>query len=339
MRARVFRQSRQGLLIMVVGGAVPMLARVAIGMYVLAVMTRQCRQAGSCDGNYAVGWFGLAGELFATLVASVAAAHHLLDIRKTRVEQDRAVTEAAEEKMRKKGVAELKQSLKKTFKSWGSELELIFKDFDEDGNGMMDREELCKGLKTLGADFSDEQAGWLFDKSMQLLRLFLSRVAKRGTTNNSQTLLGWHAVDVDNTGEIDYRTFASWFGTTKQAERAKAQEIKEARQQQAFARWKAIYEQVRYTIRKKEQLENIRSGRGQWDKVAIEACFDEFDDGDGELEVDELHDAFAMLQMDPTVRVVHVSSPSTTMQKGPPVPFCLVPLCSLPLECSSHLAG
>jgi len=164
---------------MVVGGAIPMIARVAIGMYVLTVMTRQCRQAGSCEGSYAIGWFGLAGEMFATLVASVAAAHHLLNIRKTRVEQEAAVREAADEKTRRKGVAELKQSLRKTFKSWGSELELIFKDFDEDGNGMMDREELCKGLKTLGADFSDEQAGWLFDKSVQLPRLFRSRVPRR----------------------------------------------------------------------------------------------------------------------------------------------------------------
>ena len=59
---------------------------------------------------------------------------------------------------------------------------------------------------------------------------------------------------------------------------------------------------MRYTIRKKEQLANIRTGHGQWDKVAIEACFDEFDDGDGELEVDELNGAFEMLNMDPTVR-------------------------------------
>ena len=119
---------------------------------------------------------------------------------------------------------------------------------------------------------------------------------------------------MDNTGEIDYRTFASWFGTTKQAERAKAQEIKAARQEQVFARWKVIYEQVRYTIRKQEQLANIRSGRGQWDKIAIEACFDEFDDGDGELEVGELHEAFALLKMDPTVRMFHVSLSFAAMQ-------------------------
>ena len=166
------RSSHQVLLTMVVGGVVPMLARVSIAMYVLAVMTRQCRHAASCEGAYAIGWFGLAGEMFGTLVVSVAATHHMLDTRKTRVAQETAVLEAADNKMRAKGVAELKQSLRKSFKAWGSELELIFKDFDEDGNGMMDREELCKGLKTLGADFSDEQAGWLFDKSAPpLLRL------------------------------------------------------------------------------------------------------------------------------------------------------------------------
>lgn len=125
---------------------------------------------------------------------------------------------------------------------------------------------------------------------------------KPAATYTLRTLLTWRAVDVDNTGEIDYRTFAAWFGTTKQAERAKAQELKAARQEIIYTRWKAIYEKVRYTIRKTEQLANIRSGRGQWDKVAIESCFDEFDDGDGELEVGELHGAFEMLQMDPTVR-------------------------------------
>lgn len=165
------RSSHQVLLTMVVGGALPMLARVSIAMYVLAVMTRQCRHAASCEGAYAIGWFGLAGEMFGTLVVSVAATHHMLDSRKTRVAQETAVLEAADKKMRARGVAELKQSLRKSFKAWGSELELIFKDFDEDGNGMMDREELCKGLKTLGADFSDEQAGWLFDKSVPSLLL------------------------------------------------------------------------------------------------------------------------------------------------------------------------
>ena len=28
----------------------------------------------------------------------------------------------------------------------------------------MDREELCVGLRTLGADVPDEQCGWLFDQ-------------------------------------------------------------------------------------------------------------------------------------------------------------------------------
>lgn len=107
---------------------------------------------------------------------------------------------------------------------------------------------------------------------------------------------------MDKKGEIDYRTFAAWFGTTKQAERAKAQELKAARQDKVYIRWKHIYEQVRYSIRKRQQLADIRHGRGQWDKIAIEACFDEFDDGDGELEVEELHQAFEMLHMDPTVR-------------------------------------
>jgi hypothetical protein len=147
---------------------------------------------------------------------------------------------------------------------------------------------------------------------------------------------------VDNTGEIDYRTFASWFGTTKQAERAKAQELMQARQTQIYMRWRVIYEQVRYTIRKKEQLANIRSGRGQWDKMAIEACFDEFDDGDGELEVNELQKAFEMLQMDPTVRICHVLSPCAPTQRLCHEPFCLyafAPLCSFPLESSSHFVG
>lgn len=108
---------------------------------------------------------------------------------------------------------------------------------------------------------------------------------------------------MDNKGEIDYRTFASWFGTTKQAERAKLAELKAAHQEIVLARWTQLYEQVRYTIRKTEQIANIRSGRGHWDKSAIEACFDEFDDGDGELEVGELHEAFELLQMDPSVRL------------------------------------
>eukprot|EP01043_Picozoa_sp_COSAG02_P052893 COSAG02_NODE_5767_length_4055_cov_2.085693_7_plen_149_part_00 len=123
---------------------------------------------------------------------------------------------------------------------------------------------------------------------------------------------------MDNTGEIDYRTFASWFGTTKQAERAKAQELMKARQAEVYERWKMVYEQVRYTIRKQEQLANIRSGHGQWDKVAIEACFDEFDDGDGELEVNELQQAFEMLHMDPTVRIFRVSSPFAPMDVQAP---------------------
>ena len=37
-------------------------------------------------------------------------------------------------------------------------------DFDGDGNGLMDREELCVGLRTLGADVPDEQCDWLFDQ-------------------------------------------------------------------------------------------------------------------------------------------------------------------------------
>ena len=75
------------------------------------------------------------------------------DFGATRTAAENAKFEAAEEKRRNKEVAKLKQTLKKSFKAWGYELELIFKDFDEDGNGMMDREELCKGLRTLGADF------------------------------------------------------------------------------------------------------------------------------------------------------------------------------------------
>ena len=47
-------------------------------------------------------------------------------------------------------------------------------------------------------------------------------------------------------------------------------------------------------------MDGIRSGRGQWDVNAIHACFDEFDDGDGELEVAELHGAFELLKMDPS---------------------------------------
>ena len=103
-----------------------------------------------------------------TLIAGVAAAHHLkhelhihvVQVRlltvfvafssrfltsfatrgcpcscSMRYAQERASHEAEEEKRRTKGVAELKTSLKKSFKAWGSELEMIFKDFDEDGNG------------------------------------------------------------------------------------------------------------------------------------------------------------------------------------------------------------
>ena len=47
-------------------------------------------------------------------------------------------------------------------------------------------------------------------------------------------------------------------------------------------------------------MDGIRSGHGQWDVNAIHACFDEFDDGDGELEVAELHGAFELLKMDPS---------------------------------------
>ena len=57
---------------------------------------------------------------------------------------------------------------------------------------------------------------------------------------------------------------------------------------------------MRYTIRRKAQMDGIRSGHGQWDVNAIHACFDEFDDGDGELEVAELHGAFELLKMDPS---------------------------------------
>lgn len=173
------RHSHQVLLYLVVGGAVPMIARVSIAMYVLAVMTRKCREAAACEGTYTVAWLGLGAEMFGTLVAVVAAMHHMHVRRKTRIMQERTVIEAAEEKLRRKGVAELRKSLRQTFKSWGSELELIFKDFDEDGNGMMDREELCQGLKTLGANFSDEQASWLFDKSESLPRLSCTLVCRK----------------------------------------------------------------------------------------------------------------------------------------------------------------
>jgi hypothetical protein len=116
--ARARRHSNRPLLLAVAIGAVPMLARLSIGMYVLAVQGRQCREAGACDGSYAVGWFGLCAEMFSTVAVCVASAHHLRYEMKTQVAQERAVFEAAEEKKRNKGVAELKQSLKKSFKSW-----------------------------------------------------------------------------------------------------------------------------------------------------------------------------------------------------------------------------
>ena len=52
-------------------------------------------------------------------------------------------------------------------------------------------------------------------------------------------------IDVERTGEIDYKTFAQWFGTTKQAEKAERAEAARIRSEMAIDRWASLYEQVR----------------------------------------------------------------------------------------------
>ena len=52
-------------------------------------------------------------------------------------------------------------------------------------------------------------------------------------------------IDVERTGEIDYKTFAQWFGTTKQAEKAERAEAARVRSEMVIDRWASLYEQVR----------------------------------------------------------------------------------------------
>ena len=53
-------------------------------------------------------------------------------------------------------------------------------------------------------------------------------------------------IDVERTGEIDYKTFAQWFGTTKQAEKAERAEAARVRSEMVIDRWASLYEQVCY---------------------------------------------------------------------------------------------
>ena len=72
----------------------------------------------------------------------------------------------------------------------GTELARVFRSFDEDGNGSLDKEELRNGLASLNANVSAEQLADFFA-----------------------------ILDTDGDGEISYLEFARWFGTwTKDAD-------------------------------------------------------------------------------------------------------------------------
>ena len=61
--------SHRPLLYGVAIGAVPMLARIGIALYILSVQTQRCREAESCPGITQIGWFGLATEMAGTCSA------------------------------------------------------------------------------------------------------------------------------------------------------------------------------------------------------------------------------------------------------------------------------
>ena len=63
---------------------------------------------------------------------------------------------------RVRGLKEMKVSLKATFRGWGQELAQIFKDFDEDGDGIINEIELFNGLKCLGAVVGRKEVHDLF---------------------------------------------------------------------------------------------------------------------------------------------------------------------------------
>ena len=62
---------------------------------------------------------------------------------------------------------------------------------------------------------------------------------------------------MDETGEVDYRTFAEWFGTSKQAERAKLADMRTIRQDIVYTRWGALYVEVKTNIKRMEQVDNL----------------------------------------------------------------------------------
>ena len=75
------------------------------------------------------------------------------------------------------------------------------------------------------------------------------------------------AVDVNNTGEIDYRTFAAWFGSTKQAERAKAR--RQADREEVVAALEKTSERSKGAVRSAQS--SARSKRKQMLLAAREA--------------------------------------------------------------------
>eukprot|EP01047_Picozoa_sp_COSAG01_P046233 COSAG01_NODE_4323_length_5133_cov_3.742948_2_plen_715_part_00 len=262
---------RRLLLAVVVGGALNM-GRIALGLYLLWSLSLDCTGVnGTCPGYFAVGWLGLGGEAVTALTVVMLAAWTMHDHRRTAVAQQLAMDEAEDRRRRKQGVAIMRRSLRRSFKAWGAELQKIFFDFDEDGNGLMDREELAKGLKTLGADVDDVQCGWLFDM-----------------------------IDVDNKGEIDYMTFARWFGTAKEIEAAERREAAQKRSKLALAHWERIAEGLTASVRRAEALAGLKSSH-KWSLAEVRECFDHFDeDGEGELDVHELDEAFQYLNLTPS---------------------------------------
>jgi hypothetical protein len=78
----------------------------------------------------------------------------------------------------------MKQSLTQIFTESGVQLERVFREFDEDRNGAISKQELRHGLSSLGTDLTPEQVDDFFD-----------------------------ILDQDGDGEIDYVEFAQWFGS------------------------------------------------------------------------------------------------------------------------------
>lgn len=62
------------------------------------------------------------------------------------------------------------------------ELKKIFKHFDEDGNGRIDRKEFSRLMDALGADMNDQEK-----------------------------IIGFDEVDLRGTGTIDFDEFSSWW--------------------------------------------------------------------------------------------------------------------------------